>query len=391
MPRLPATGLLLSLALLGLSGCSTVSNTLDTLNPFAKSAPKSKPKELKPIQPSAEIKSLWHASIGTSGAYALTPAVVDGSVYAAGRDGTLARFDNGRQVWRISTGQVISGGVGANGKLVVVGTAKGDVLAFNAGDGGAAWQARASSEILAAPALQDDLVVVRSIDARVVGLDAADGKRRWAYQRNTPALALRSNVGIVLSERVLYAGFPGGKLVAVSLNNGALLWEATVAIPRGTTELERIADVASNPVVEGRVVCAVAYQGRVACFDAGSGNQLWARDISSIAGLDMGGRALYVSDEKGSLHAFERSNGASLWKQDALDLRTLSRPLALGRRVAVGDYAGIIHLLSEEDGTFVARYTTDGSAIAAAPQRLGGSSSFVVQTRNGAVQALTVD
>ena len=392
MPRLPVRAAwLLSLALFGAVGCSTVSNTIDTLNPFAKSAPKVKPKELTAIKPSAELKSLWQASVGAAGEYVLTPAVVGGSVYAAARDGTLARYEAGRQVWRINVGQTVSGGVGANEKLVVVGTVKGEVLAFNAADGAAAWQARATSEVLAAPALQGDLVVVRSVDARIFGLDAADGKRRWTYQRSTPALALRSNVGVVLGDRALYAGFPGGKLAAVALNNGALLWEATVAIPRGTTELERIADVASNPVLDGRLVCAVAYQGRVACFDAQNGNQQWARDVSSITGLDIGGRALYVSDDKGSLHAFERGNGASLWKQDALGQRGLSRPLAVGRRVVVGDYVGIVHLLNEEDGAFAARFTTDGSATAAAPQRLPGNSSFVVQTRNGVVQALTVD
>ncbi len=378
---------LLCCASLALAGCSTVSSTIDTLNPFSKSAPKIKPAELTPIQSSAELKSLWQYGIGSAGEFALTPAVVGESVYAAARDGTLTRLDGGRQVWRISVGQSISGGVGADDKLVVVGTSKGEVLVFHAADGKPAWQTRASSEILSAPAVSRDLVVVRSGDARIFGFDAADGKRRWVYQRSTPALALRSNVGVTVTDRAIYAGFPGGKLVAVSPKNGAALWEATVALPRGATELERIADIASDPVVEGRSVCAVAYQGRVACFDAANGNQQWARDISSTAGLDIGNRYLYVSDEKGAVHAFDRNSGASIWKQDSLLMRSLTRPLAIGRRVAVADFQGVVHLLSDEDGSFVARVTTDGSAIVAAPRRLG--EDFLVQTKNGAIHALT--
>ena len=383
--------LLLTGLTLAVAGCSTISNTVDALNPFSKSAPKAKPAELPTFKPSAELARAWQAGIGSAGEYVFTPAVVGDSVYVAARAGALARFDDGRQVWRVSVGQVLSGGVGADDKLVVVGTPKGDVLAFHAADGRQAWQVRVSSEILAAPAVQGDLVAVRSGDARIFGFEAADGKRRWVYQRTTPSLALRSNVGAVLTDKAIYAGFPGGKLVALARNNGAALWESAVALPRGTTELERIADVASDPVVEGTSVCAVAYQGRATCFDVDNGRQLWARDVSSVAGLDIGNRALYVTDDKGAVHAFDRNSGATLWKQDKLALRGVTRPLALGRRIAVGDFQGYVHLLAEDDGTFVARIATDGSAIDAAPlQRKGADDSFVVQTKNGAVHALTV-
>lgn len=394
MPRLTGRVAAALCAALFAAGCSTLDSAVETLNPFAKSAPKTKPAELPPLQPSAELRSLWQAGVGNGGAFIFSPAVVGASLYAAAQDGTLARFDNGRQVWRISAGQPLSGGVGADDKLVVVGTAKGEVLAFRAADGTPAWQARASSEILAAPAVVGDLVAVRSGDARIFGFEAADGKRRWVYQRSTPPLALRSHVGVTLTSRALYAGFPGGKLVAVARNNGAAQWEATVALPRGTTELERIADIASEPLVAGDSVCAVAYQGRVACFDADNGRLQWARDISSIAGLDLGSRHLYVTDDKGGVQAFDRGSGASLWKQDKLFMRGVTRPLALGaplgRYVAVADYQGVVHLLSGEDGSFAARLNTDGAAISAAPQRLDGADSLVVQTRNGGIYALSI-
>lgn len=369
------------------AGCSTINSTMDTLNPFSKTVPKVKPAELSPIQASVEIKRQWQASMGAGGEFVFTPAVVGNAVFAAANDGSLARFEGGRQVWRISAGQKLSGGVGADDKLVVVGTAKGEVLAFKASDGSPAWQARVSSEILAAPAVVGDLVAVRSGDARIFGFEAVDGKRRWVYQRSTPPLALRSNVGVMLTAKALYAGFPGGKLTAIALNNGAALWEATVALPKGATELERIADVASDPVVDGGGVCAVAYQGRVACFDVDNGRQLWARDVSSISGLDIGARALFVADEKGAVHAFDRNSGASLWKQDKLFMRSLTRPITLGGRVAIADFQGFVHLLNGEDGAFVGRLATDGSAISAAPQRSAGG--FVVQTRNGVLHGLT--
>lgn len=367
-----------------LAGCSTMEK-MNPVNWFS-SAPKVKPAELAPISPSATLAMLWQAGVGSAGGYVLTPAVVGSSVYAAARDGTLARFDNGNQVWRINAGQPISGGVGADGHLVVVATAKGEVLAFDS-TGKALWTARVTSEVLAAPQIAEGLVLVRSGDNRIFGLEAADGKRKWVYQRSTPSLSLRSNVGVTMTDKVALAGFPGGKLVAIALNNGAAIWEATVALPKGATELERVSDVTSAPVVAGPEVCAAAYQGRVACFDLASGNHLWSRDMSSAAGIDVDARNVYVTDEKGAVHALDRANGATVWKQDKLFMRQVSRPIALGNHVAVGDYQGVVHLLRRENGAFAARYNTDSSGIAAEPQRL--ERGFLVQARNGGLYALS--
>lgn len=379
----PAIPLIVAAFALALSGCST----LDKLNPF-KTEPKIKPAELTAITPTAEVRPFWQAGIGESDDFTLAPAVVGDSVFVAGRDGAIARFDNGKQAWRISAGEKLAGGVGADRRLVVVGTERGDVMAFDADSGKPRWKARVSSEVLAAPAVGESVVAVRSVDARIVGLDVNDGKRRWVYQRVTPALTLRSSVGVLMVDNTVFAGFPGGKLVAINAKNGAATWEATVAVPKGATELERIADVTSAPVAEGRDVCAVAYQGRVACFEATSGNQLWVRDISSSAGLDMDKTRVYVSDDKGAVHAFARDGGASLWKQDKLAHRALSRPLVVDRRVAVADFQGIVHVLNAEDGAFAARATTDGSAVRAAPQAMAGG--LVVQTTKGGVFALGV-
>ncbi len=377
--RLP---LLAVVSALLLGACSTV----EKLNPFSSSAPKIKPTELAAIQSTAELRSVWQAGVGSAGEFTFSPAVVGDSVYAAARDGAVARFDGGHEVWRIAAGQPISGGVGSDGKLVVVGTLKGEVLAFDAATGREKWKARVSSEVLAAPAVGDGLAIVRSGDSRIFGFDAVDGKRRWVYQRSTPTLSLRSNVGVVLAGRATLAGFPGGKLVAIANNNGAAVWEVTVALPKGATELERVADVTSSPVVSGSTVCAAAFQGRVACFDSNSGNTIWSRDMSSSAGVDMDSRYVYVADDKGAVHALDRSSGASVWKQDKLSNRGLSRPLALGDGVAVADYQGVVHLLRLEDGAFAARVTTDGSAVRAEPVRFGGG--LLVQTANGGLYAL---
>jgi outer membrane protein assembly factor BamB len=368
-----------------LGGCATVSDTLDSINPFASAGPKMAP--LPPLTSAFEVGMQWSASIGKSGDYTFTPAVVDKKVFVAGQNGMISRIEDGKVIWKIDAGQPLSAGVGANGRLVVVGTAKGEVLAFSAEDGKALWKARVSSEVLAAPVVGDDGVAVKSGDNQVFLLDAGDGGRKWAYQRATPPLSVRAAGSPVFADRYLFVGYPGGKLVALSLQNGAPIWEGAVALPKGATELDRVADIVAPPVVDGRQICAVAFQGRVACFDMGQGGaMIWSKDISSVAGLAMDGRYLFVADDKGVVYALDRSSGSSLWKQDKLKNRRLSAPIVRRGLVAVADAQGIVHFLSREDGSFAARQKTDGTPVRAPLQMLG--SAVLVQTTGGSVSAI---
>jgi outer membrane protein assembly factor BamB len=245
-----------------------------------------------------------------------------------------------------------------------------------------------SSEVLAAPVVAGDAVVVRCSDSRLFGLDVRDGRRRWVYQRPMPTLTVRSTAGVVVRGGTAYAGFAGGRMVAIALNNGGVRWEASVALPRGATELERVADVVGLPWVSEREACAVAYQGRVACFETASGQPLWSREMSSVAGLGVDSRYVFVSDERGAVHALDRSNGTSFWKQDRLFLRQLTAPLPVGREIAVADLEGFVHFLARDNGDFIGRTATDGSSVAAPIVEIPGG--FLVQTRRGNLYALSV-
>lgn len=380
----------MALSLTGCGGGSMVSNAIDTINPMNWFGSRTAAPQMAPLPLLADpikVSTLWQANIGTSQQAIFSPAVDGDSVYAAAYDGTITRLDaaSGRQLWRISAGERLTGGVGAGAGLVAVGSGKGEVLAFDS-NGTAQWKAQVSSEVLAAPRVEQGVVVVRSADGRIFGLDAKDGKRKWYYQRATPALTVRSPVGISIFAGVVYAGFAGGKLVAIDLTNGAVRWESTVALPRGTTELERVTDVIGLPVVEGREVCAVAYQGRVGCFDRANGQSLWGREMSSTSGLALDARYAYVSDDKGAVHALDRSSGTSVWRQDKLSLRNLSAPLAFEREIVVADIQGYVHFLARESGAFVGRAATDGSPVSTNPVKLP-NGGFLIQTRNGGLYA----
>jgi len=316
------------------------------------------------------------------------PVLVGDAIYATSRDGVLVRLDaaNGRKRWRAAAEIPVSSGVGADAETVAVANEDGEVVAFEAASGKVRWRARVSSEVLAPPEVGAGLVLVRSVDNRIFAFNASDGKRRWVYQRAAVNLILHAPSGVVIDGDSAYAGFPGGKLVAIALSNGGQRWEATVTVPKGATELERVTDVVGRPALQGREVCAVAYQGRVGCYESATGRQIWSRELSSATGVSLDARYAYVSDDKGAVHALDRSNGQSIWKQDKLTYRQLTQPFPEGQAVVIGDFEGYIHVLARESGGLVSRFETRGGAVRAVPIAL--PAGLLVQSEDGSLHAL---
>lgn len=352
--------------------------------------PPNLPAALGEIKPTYAAKIDWSSNTGKTEKYDYTPALDASAVYASNAAGEILKLEaaNGRQIWRVNVGEPISGGVGVGAGIVLVGTNKGNVHAYDA-SGKALWKAKVSSEILSVPRYFDGLVIARAGDNHIFGLDAADGSRKWVYERVSPALTLRSSVGIVVDGGVVYAGFSGGKMVAIRADNGKLLWETTVTQPKGVTEIERIADITSLPVIDGPLVYAVAYQGKIAALDRRSGKVLWNRDISSYSGLNVEDAKIFVSHTLGAVYSLDYETGKTFWRQAALSNRRLTAPLPMRNLIAVGDLEGYVHFLTREEGSFAARIKLDSNAVMSL---ISGTTStqLIAETRDGGLYAISV-
>jgi outer membrane protein assembly factor BamB len=350
----------------------------------------SKPKMPEPPAITAPIAAslAWNTRIGAAGV-GFAPVAVGGAVFAASADGQVVRIDpaKGTIVWRVDLGMPLVSGVGSDGETVVVAARDGSLIALGA-DSARRWSATLGGEAVTVPAVGQGLVVLRSSDNRIQAFETDSGKRRWSFQRQNPPLVLRQTGSIAIESGTAYVGLPGGRIVALSLLNGAQRWEATVAQPRGATEIERISDVVGTPVVSGREVCAASYQGKLVCFDATTGRPQWSRDVSTSHGIDVDASLVSIVDERDRIQAFSRS-GASVWRQEALSGRILSAPLSLGPVLVVGDSKGLVHLVSRDDGAIAGRFATDGSPIVVAPVASGRLA--IVQTSAGMIAAVGLD
>lgn len=331
---------------------------------------------------------VWSASVGKSGGYPFTPGFGDRLVYAASRDGSVYALseEGGRVVTRLEAKASLTGGVGVNEDTVVVGSGKGDVIAMDTA-GRHLWKSIVSGEVLAPPVVASGNVIVRTADGRILALNRIDGKRKWVFQRSAPALTLRTNASVIVNRGVIYAGYPGGKLVALELDSGKPIWEATISLARGATELERIADVSGLPVLDDTRICAAVYQGRTGCVETLNGNVLWSREISSADGVAIDAKYVYVADTAGNVFALDKTNGTTVWKLEKLQLRDPGTPLVVKGKIVVGDKDGLIHVMSPENGVLIGRVTTDGSRVISLT---ANSDRVVAQTDKGGVFGIAV-
>ena len=334
------------------------------------------------------ISQQWSANVGKPKTFLFTPSAADRVVFTAANDGTINVIEEqgGKSVSRIDAKAKLTAGVGAADNFLVVADASGNVLAFDAA-GRALWKTPLDGEILASPAVAQSSVIVRTADGRMFALNRADGKRKWVYTRAAPSLTLRTGAGVAISRGVIYAGYPAGRVVAVELESGRPVWEATISLPRGSTELERVADVAGVPALDNTRVCAAVYQGRTGCVETLNGNALWTRDISSSDGVAVDAKNLYVSDTDGNINALDKTSGATVWKQDKLAKRDLGTPIIVKGQILVGDRLGLVHAIAADSGELTGRVSTDGSRVIAL---IVNGDRAIAQTEKGTVYAISV-
>jgi outer membrane protein assembly factor BamB len=351
--------------LLSLTGCETIGGFFedDDYDP-------TQPVELVDIDESVTLDKRWSRSIGDGqgdGYYRLNPLLADGVIYAASSDGELAAFDaqSGRERWSVELELPISGGVGKYRDALFLGGADGLVIKLSADDGSELWRAEVSGEILAAPQSNGRIVVAQAYDGKLMGFDFETGERLWTYSNDVPVLTLRGTSTPIIYNDIAIAAFADGKVIAVSLASGSVVWEARVAIAQGRSEIERIVDIDGTMATQGVELYVASYQGRLAALEMRAGRKLWQRNVSAVSGVSVGFGNVYVADEDGTVSAFLRNGQGVRWQNIDLGYRELSRPTPISSYVAVVDFEGYLHLLSQVDGVIVGRARPDSDGARA--------------------------
>ncbi len=326
------------------------------------------PAGLTPLDNKINISRVWKftAGEGVSDFYLkLKPVFNKNTGYVIDYKGHLIAFNlvTGKLLWEQELNLPVSGGLTFDHGTLYFATSKGEVVAFNLSSKKERWRSQLSSEILSRTAISNGFVIVKTIDGRVYGLNADTGSQVWVYDRTVPRLTLRGNSSPIINNDMVIVASDSGKVSALTLKSGKLLWETTVSIPKGRNQLERVVDMDVDPVVVEDVVYVAGYQGRVAAIKMGSGQLIWARDFSSYSGLYVDAYRVYITDAAGQVWALNRYNGSTLWRQDKLLRRQLTAPETDKQYVVVGDFDGYLHWLNREDGKIIARKQINKSDV----------------------------
>ena len=375
--------------------CSGCSGVKDSYTSFMGGVDNTEPPTpLTDIDQKITINNLWDRDVGDgydNQYLKLIPAHADEKIFVADNSGDILAIErtSGKQIWRQDTNTRITGGPGAGNNLVAVGTGKAEVIVLAADSGKILWKTRVTSEVLSAPQIADGIILVRTIDGKIFGLDAEDGKRLWVYERTVPALTLRGSSAPVVSGDLIIAGFDDGRLAAIELLSGKLVWETRIALGSGRSELERMVDINAEPVIVDNIIYAATFQGRVAALDLHSGRILWTREISSYAGLCVDNNAVYITDDDSAIWALDKMTGVSIWKQEHLLSRAVTGPEVFGAMVVVGDLEGYLHWMDKSTGDFVARNKVSSKKIIVPPTSV--DNILYSYASDGTLAAYTAD
>lgn len=356
------------------------------------------PAELINFEARADIDEHWSASpnAGVAQQYLyLQPLILDRSIVTAGRDGVISAIDikTGDELVSVDIDDSISAGVAGNEASWLVATQDGELVAIDAATTAILWKAKMPSEVIVTPVLAGNSVFIRTIDGQLLNIDVSSGETIWNYSQVMPSLTLRGSSQPIVTRDHVFVGLENGHIIALTRDKGELLWDLTLSVASGRSEIQRLVDIDGDVELYGQVLYAVGYQGRLAAIDVTRGQFLWARAFSSETGLSIDDKAVYTTDDRGHIWAIDRFNGATLWKQDQLTARRVTRPVIDGDYLLVGDYAGVLHVLSRADGSFVARDQVgdEDSGMLIPPVSLTEPSGWVIVTlRNGDVLAVSI-
>ncbi len=375
--------LLLSLLVLGLSGCGSL---------FVKDNTE-RPARLANFKPQIKVKRLWttNATRGSGKHFLrLQAAMKNGVIYTADTQGSVVATQaaDGRRLWRSNIKAAVASGPAVGEDLVVVTTNKAKVIALDSKTGAVRWSVDASTESLASPTIAKGKVLIKSIDGNVYALSSRNGQKLWTYSHVAPNLILRASSAPQVAGNRAVMGFADGRLVALALNDGHVLWQQRIAQPQSGSAVDRMIDIDADPVIANGIVYVATYQGKLAALNLANGQILWRHPINSYTGLSVGSKGLDITDAKSHVWSFSRNNGSVMWQQKRLQARLITAPAIVNDAVVVGDSQGYLHWMSRRDGHFLARTKVSQSPILVAPA-VQGQKLFVL-SRNGSLSAYQV-
>lgn len=378
--------LILSLTTL-LSGCTQVDDYMLGKD----NTPK--PKDLKQIESKVHVTKKWTAAVGTNRKtkeyLKLKPVIRGQVIYTADASGLVQAVNkqSGIIMWskRLDVG-VVSGPT-VNAGFIALGSNESSLIVLDQNTGKELWQNKVSGEILSPPVISHKKVIAKTIDGKVFAFDASTGKQLWVSEHGSPSLVLKASSSPIVVGNLVLIGFSDGKLDALEIDTGRLMWQKSIAYATGSSDVERLVDIDSDPIVQGNIAYLASYQGYIGALSLSDGQFLWRKPGSVYKNMVLSANNLFLTDSNDVIWSLNKHTGQVNWKQTALKARGLTEPVLVGDDLVVGDKTGYLHFIGSQTGELIARSQLP-SGVSMSPSVAG--RNLYVLTDNGMLNQISV-
>ena len=315
------------------------------------------PKELTAFSDQKNISIDWSLSFdGDNQIGSFEPGFSSENLFFADAEGNVVSLnaDNGKENWSRQL-DFLAAGVASGFGIIVVSDLVGNVIALDQSDGSELWSVNVKGEVLSKAAIDPKRVVVKTGSGELLGLDKSSGAVLWSYRSKLPTLTIRGSSSPVISEDKVFVTFDSGRMGVFDINSGFPLWDSAISYVSGSSELENIIDSDSSPVVDGGLVYATNFQGKLNIFDIAQKRSVWSYDASSFYSPVVTRGVILVVEANSGMKSFSSKNLEESWSNEDYLNRSLSNPVSFKGDLIVGDFEGYLHVIDPLNGTTIGR------------------------------------
>jgi outer membrane protein assembly factor BamB len=229
-----------------------------------------------------------------------SPLIHEGIVYSGHNSGSMQAFEleNGRLVWSEFDGSTYHAAPVPFKDQIIYGTVQGRVISRHYTTGKIKYSVDLGASVETKGVVHQGRIFFQLRNHQVFCLDVETGKILWAYKRSVSYLTTlqRASTPVVYKDRVL-VGLADGTLVALSIDEGVLLYESKLSTAA------KFVDVDNSPFILNDKVYIGAVGGPISILDPNTGKIIRRGDF-------VASRAPYLDPSyKGEQLLFGTPNG----------------------------------------------------------------------------------
>lgn len=207
-----------------------------------------------------------------------SPLIHEGIVFVGNNSGSMEAFEleNGKTIWSEVDGSTYHSAPVAYKDQIVYGTVQGRVISRHYTTGKIKYSVDLGASIETKGVLYQGRIFFHLRNHQIFCLDVETGKILWGYKRSVPYLTTlqRASVPVIYKDRIL-VGLADGTLVALSIDEGVLLYEAKLSTAAKFVDVDNAAFILEDKVYIGAV------GGPISILDPNTGKVLRRGDFTA--------------------------------------------------------------------------------------------------------------